>query len=84
MEIAPLLVAAPARQVAVDVVQLPHRDRPQLRLWDRAALRALLQVGSDSAVVTMLSTIAILIATINLVGGFTVTHSMLKMFQKDK
>ncbi|MDA7746688.1 Re/Si-specific NAD(P)(+) transhydrogenase subunit alpha [Psychromonas sp.] len=45
---------------------------------------ALLQVGSDSAVVTALSTIAILIATINIVGGFTVTHRMLKMFQKDK
>ena len=45
---------------------------------------ALLQVGSDSAVVTLLSTIAILIATINVVGGFTVTHRMLKMFQKDK
>ena len=45
---------------------------------------ALLQVGSDSNVVTALSTIAILIATINIVGGFTVTHRMLKMFQKDK
>lgn len=45
---------------------------------------ALLQVGSDSAVVAVLSTIAILIATINIVGGFTVTHRMLKMFQKDK
>ena len=45
---------------------------------------ALLQVGSDSTVVTVLSTIAILIATINIVGGFTVTHRMLKMFQKDK
>jgi NAD(P) transhydrogenase subunit alpha len=45
---------------------------------------ALLQVGSDSVVVTVLSTIAILIATINIVGGFTVTHRMLKMFQKDK
>ncbi|WP_369434211.1 Re/Si-specific NAD(P)(+) transhydrogenase subunit alpha [Psychromonas sp. MME1] len=45
---------------------------------------ALLQVGSDNAVVTILSTIAILIATINIVGGFTVTHRMLKMFQKDK
>lgn len=44
---------------------------------------ALLQVGSDSTVVTVLSTIAILIATINIVGGFTVTHRMLKMFQKD-
>ncbi len=45
---------------------------------------ALLQVGSDNLVVTVLSTIAILIATINIVGGFTVTHRMLKMFQKDK
>ena len=45
---------------------------------------ALLQVGSDNIVVTVLSTIAILIATINIVGGFTVTHRMLKMFQKDK
>lgn len=45
---------------------------------------ALLQVGSDHAVVNALSTIAILIATINIVGGFTVTHRMLKMFQKDK
>ena len=45
---------------------------------------ALLQVGSDNAVVNALSTIAILIATINIVGGFTVTHRMLKMFQKDK
>jgi NAD(P) transhydrogenase subunit alpha len=45
---------------------------------------ALIQVGSDSMVVTILSTIAILIATINIVGGFTVTHRMLKMFEKDK
>ena len=45
---------------------------------------ALLQVGSDNNAVTALSTIAILIATINIVGGFTVTHRMLKMFQKDK
>jgi NAD(P) transhydrogenase subunit alpha len=45
---------------------------------------ALLQVGSDNAVVNALSTIAILIASINIVGGFTVTHRMLKMFQKDK
>jgi len=45
---------------------------------------ALLQVGSNDPIVTVLSTIAILIATINIVGGFTVTHRMLKMFQKDK
>jgi H+-translocating NAD(P) transhydrogenase subunit alpha len=45
---------------------------------------ALLQVGQGNGVVTALSTIAILIATINIVGGFTVTQRMLKMFQKDK
>ena len=45
---------------------------------------ALLQVGQGNGIVTALSTIAILIATINIVGGFTVTHRMLKMFQKDK
>ncbi|WP_094752342.1 Re/Si-specific NAD(P)(+) transhydrogenase subunit alpha [Psychromonas sp. CD1] len=45
---------------------------------------ALLQVGSDNAIVTVLSIIATLIASINIVGGFTVTHRMLKMFQKDK
>ena len=45
---------------------------------------ALLQVGQGNGIVTALSTIAILIATINIVGGFTVTQRMLKMFQKDK
>ncbi|MFT7422847.1 MAG: NAD(P) transhydrogenase subunit alpha [Psychromonas sp.] len=45
---------------------------------------ALLQVGQGNGFVTILSTIAILIATINIVGGFTVTQRMLKMFQKDK
>ncbi|WP_372883121.1 Re/Si-specific NAD(P)(+) transhydrogenase subunit alpha [Psychromonas sp.] len=45
---------------------------------------ALLQVGQGNGIVTTLSTIAILIATINIVGGFTVTQRMLKMFQKDK
>jgi NAD(P) transhydrogenase subunit alpha len=45
---------------------------------------ALLEVGQGNGFVTTLSTIAILIATINIVGGFTVTQRMLKMFQKDK
>jgi len=45
---------------------------------------ALLQVGSEYWYVNVLSMIAVLIATINIVGGFTVTHRMLKMFQKDK
>ena len=43
---------------------------------------ALLQVGSDNLAVQVLSGIAILIATINIVGGFFVTKRMLKMFQK--
>lgn len=43
---------------------------------------ALLQVGSNSVVVTILAVIATLIATINIVGGFYVTQRMLKMFRK--
>jgi len=44
---------------------------------------ALLQIGADSALITGLAFIAVLIATINIVGGFTVTQRMLKMFRKD-
>lgn len=43
---------------------------------------ALLQIGSDINIITILSFIGILIATINVVGGFTVTQRMLKMFSK--
>ena len=43
---------------------------------------ALLQVGTDEPIVLALSIVAILIATINIVGGFTVTQRMLKMFRK--
>jgi len=43
---------------------------------------ALLQVGSSSGLVTALAFFAVLIAFINIVGGFTVTRRMLKMFQK--
>jgi NAD(P) transhydrogenase subunit alpha len=45
-------------------------------------LGALLQIGSSSFLVTLLATIAVLIATINVVGGFLVTRRMLAMFQK--
>ena len=45
-------------------------------------LGALLQIGSDSIAVTLLAGIAVLIATINIVGGFMVTKRMLAMFQK--
>ncbi|WP_068546879.1 Re/Si-specific NAD(P)(+) transhydrogenase subunit alpha [Thalassotalea crassostreae] len=43
---------------------------------------ALLQVGSDELIVQILAGIAILIATINIAGGFFVTKRMLKMFRK--
>jgi NAD(P) transhydrogenase subunit alpha len=45
-------------------------------------LGALLQVGSSSWLVMILSAISVLIATINIVGGFMVTRRMLAMFQK--
>ncbi len=43
---------------------------------------ALLQVSSPSNLVTILAGIAILIATINIAGGFLVTQRMLRMFRK--
>ena len=43
---------------------------------------ALLQVSSSSGLVAVLAAIAILIASINIVGGFLVTQRMLKMFRK--
>jgi len=43
---------------------------------------ALLQMGSSSWVVVILATISVLIATINIVGGFLVTRRMLAMFQR--
>ena len=43
---------------------------------------ALFQVASGSIMVTILATIATLIATINIAGGFFVTQRMLKMFRK--
>lgn len=43
---------------------------------------ALLQIGQDNTVIQVLAGIAVLIATINIVGGFVVTKRMLKMFRK--
>lgn len=43
---------------------------------------ALLQVGSGNWLVATLASISVLIATINIVGGFMVTRRMLAMFQK--
>jgi NAD(P) transhydrogenase subunit alpha len=45
-------------------------------------LGALLQVGSSHWLVVALASLAFLIATINIVGGFLVTRRMLAMFQK--
>lgn len=45
-------------------------------------LGAILQIGSDIQIVNILAAIAILVATINIAGGFLVTQRMLKMFQK--
>ena len=43
---------------------------------------AVLQVGNESPLIQVLAGVAILIATINIVGGFVVTKRMLKMFRK--
>lgn len=43
---------------------------------------AILQIGRDNIAIQILSFIAIVIASINIFGGFTVTHRMLSMFRK--
>jgi NAD(P) transhydrogenase subunit alpha len=43
---------------------------------------ALLQISSDSFLITFLAGIAILITSVNIFGGFAVTHRMLSMFRK--
>jgi NAD(P) transhydrogenase subunit alpha len=43
---------------------------------------ALLQVSSENGLVLLLAAVATLIASINVFGGFLVTHRMLKMFRK--
>ena len=45
-------------------------------------LGALLQIGSSSALVTILAAASVLMAGINIFGGFMVTRRMLAMFQK--
>lgn len=44
---------------------------------------AVLQVGSANLAVSVLAFIAIVIASINIFGGFTVTHRMLAMFRQE-
>jgi NAD(P) transhydrogenase subunit alpha len=43
---------------------------------------AITQVSSDNPIVSILAALAIFITSINIVGGFAVTHRMLKMFRK--
>jgi NAD(P) transhydrogenase subunit alpha len=43
---------------------------------------ALLQIGHGDAVVTAVATLAILLASINVFGGFAVTRRMLAMFTR--
>lgn len=45
---------------------------------------ALLQIGSSSTLVMVLATISVLIASINIGGGFFVTQRMLQMFRKEE
>ncbi|KWV54196.1 NAD(P) transhydrogenase subunit alpha [Rhizobium altiplani] len=45
-------------------------------------LGALLQVGSGNSLVVILAALSVIVATINIVGGFLVTRRMLAMFQK--
>jgi len=45
-------------------------------------LGALLQIGSTSFIVILLAAISLLLAGINIFGGFLVTKRMLTMFQK--
>ena len=45
-------------------------------------LGALLQIGAGNFFVLIFATVSVLIATINIVGGFLVTRRMLAMFQK--
>jgi NAD(P) transhydrogenase subunit alpha len=43
---------------------------------------AILQIGTGDAIVTVLAFVAILLASINIFGGFAVTRRMLEMFQR--
>ncbi|MDA9409798.1 Re/Si-specific NAD(P)(+) transhydrogenase subunit alpha [Bradyrhizobium sp. CCBAU 45384] len=45
-------------------------------------LGALLQVGSSSLIVSLLAAFSVLMASVNIFGGFLVTRRMLAMFQK--
>jgi NAD(P) transhydrogenase subunit alpha len=42
----------------------------------------MVQIGTSSGVAALLGALAIFVATINIAGGFLVTHRMLKMFRR--
>lgn len=44
---------------------------------------ALLQLGSDNWVISVLAFIAATVASINIFGGFLVAHRMINMFRKE-
>ncbi len=44
-------------------------------------LGAIVLAGTESRLATVLGFLAVVFATVNVVGGFTVTHRMLKMFK---
>lgn len=44
---------------------------------------AMLQIGHSNVAIQILSFIAVFVASINIFGGFTVTHRMLAMFRRD-
>jgi NAD(P) transhydrogenase subunit alpha len=43
----------------------------------------MLQIGHDLDLASVLGALAVLVASINIAGGFLVTHRMLRMFQRD-
>ena len=51
-------------------------------LSQEVIIGALLQMRTESDIVSILALISIFIATINIVGGFMVTKRMLSMFQR--
>ena len=56
-------------------------DRSSITVRNPVTVNCLLiQVSSQNILIMLLSAVAILIATVNIVGGFAVTQRMLKMF----
>lgn len=43
---------------------------------------ALVSAGTPNVVTTVLGFVAVVLATVNVVGGFLVTHRMLRMFKR--